>query len=151
MQELVEFVNANKLLMTGFIASGLAVLFYELRLKARNIASLSIPQAVRVINDGGIVYDVRSPAEFAGQHIIDARNVPQAELLKDPSVLKKSKKNALLVCGNGDRSGECVARLRRDGLENVFSLRGGLAEWAKENLPLVSEKAAGEKTPAAKK
>ena len=138
MQEIAEFASNNVLLVTGLIASGLAAIFYELRLKARNIASLAVPVAVRMINDGSKIIDVRAGDSFATGHIVDARNVPQDELLKNPDEIK-GKKNVVLVCDNGAASGECVAQLRKNGLENVFSLRGGLAEWQKESLPLVSD------------
>lgn len=137
MQGLVEFVNSNLLLVTGLFASGLAVIFYELRLKARNIASLAVPLAVRMINDGSRVIDVRDKDKFSVGHIVDATNVPKADLLAEPAKLGKKKKNVVLVCDNGASSGECVAQLRKDGHDNVFSLRGGLEEWRKENLPLV--------------
>jgi len=139
MQDLVEFVNNNLLLVTGLFASALAVMFYELRLKTRNIASLAVPQAVRMINDGSRVIDVRDSEKFAAGHIVDAANVPRADLLADPAKLGKQKKNVVLVCDNGGTSGECVAKLRKDGHDNVFSLRGGLEEWRKENLPLVND------------
>lgn len=140
MQALVEFINAstmNMILVTGLMASLLAVIFYELKLKARNIASLSIPLTVRMINRGGRVVDVRPADRFAAGHIVDAKNIPQQELLKNPEDLKRKNKDVILVCDTGASSGECVARLRKDGFENVYSLRGGLEDWRKENLPLV--------------
>lgn len=138
MQDIVEFANTNIWLVTGLIASGLAAAFYELRLKARNVASLGIPMAVRMINDGSKVVDVRTAEKYAAGHIVDARNLPREGLLQDARELG-TKKNVVLVCDTGADSGECVAKLRKDGLENVFSLRGGLEEWRKENLPLISE------------
>ena len=137
MQAIVEFANNNLILVTGLVASALAVIFYELKLKARNIASLSIPLAVRKINQGSQVIDVRNADRYAEGHIVDARNIPQDELLKNPNELTRKNKDAVLVCDSGASSGECVARLRKDGYDNIFSLRGGLEEWRKENLPLV--------------
>ena len=141
MQALVEFINAstfNMILITGLMASALAVVFYELKLKARNIASLSIPLAVRMINQGAQVVDVRPADRFGTGHVVDARNIPQQELLQSPDELKHKNKDVVLVCDTGASSGECVAQLRKDGFENVFSLQGGLEGWRKENLPLVS-------------
>ncbi len=135
MDALVEFANNNLLLVTGLVASGLAAAFYELRLKARNVASISVPLAVRMINQGGRVIDVRPADKFAAGHIVDARNIEREALLQSPDQIKG--KNAVLVCDTGAESGECAARLRKEGLENIFSLRGGLDEWRKENLPLV--------------
>lgn len=138
MQEIIEFAGNNVLLVTGLMASGFAAIFYELRLKARNIASLSVQLAVRMINDGSRVIDVRAADQFAGGHIVDAENVPQDDLSGEDTAVS-SKKNVVLVCDNGAASGECVAQLRKDGHDNVYSLRGGLDEWRKENLPLVSD------------
>ncbi len=139
MQELVEFASNNMLLVTGLIASALAAIFYELRLKTQNLASLGTPAVVRMINDGSKVIDVRTAEQFTGGHIVDARNVPKQELLNDSSAVQNQKKNIVLVCDTGAQSGECVVFLRKDGHQNIFSLRGGLEEWRKENLPLISE------------
>jgi len=140
MQQIIEFTTNNALLVAGLVASGLAVLFYELRAKQRDIASLSIPQAVRLINDGGRVVDVRPSEQFLNGHLLDARNVPEPELLADPGDKLSDSGNVLLVCDSGATSGGCVARLRKAGHENVFNLRGGLEEWRRDNLPLVSGK-----------
>ena len=139
MQEFVEFTSANPWLISGLVASGLAVLFNELRLKARNIGSIGIPMAVQLINKGCSVVDVREAKQFAAGHIVDARNLPETELSADSVNLKKSKKPSLLVCENGARSGEMAGRLRKDGVENVYSITGGLEAWRRENMPIVSD------------
>ena len=140
MQQIIEFTTNNALLVAGLVASGLAVLFYELRAKQRDIASLSVPQAVRLINEGGQVVDVRASEQFLNGHVLDARNLPEAQLLENPDSTLGSGGNVLLVCDNGTNSGGCVARLRKAGHENVFNLRGGIEEWRRDNLPLVSGK-----------
>ncbi len=142
MQELAEFTSQNALLVSGLIASALAVIFYELKLKTSSIGSLSTAMAVRLINNGSVIVDVRVADQFAGGHIVNARNTPEADLLKSPSILDKNKKGTLLVCENGTRSASCAARLRKDGIENIFSLKGGVSAWQKENLPIVSNNTA---------
>ena len=139
MQEFAQFASANLFLVTGLVASGLAVLFYELRLKARDIGSLSVAMAVRLINDGSTVVDIRPTQSFTAGHIVDAQNIPEAELLKNPAVLEGNKKGTLLVCDTGSRSADAAARLRKSGAENVFCLKGGLAAWQQENLPVVRD------------
>jgi len=139
MQDLAKFASANVFLVTGLIASALAVLFYELRLKARDIGSLSAAMAVRVINDGAAVVDLRSAEHFASGHIVDARNIPEAKLLEDPSVLDGNPKGTLLVCDSGSRSASVAAQLRKRAAQNVFTIKGGLAAWQQENLPIVRD------------
>ena len=126
MQDLVEFTNQNLLLVTGFVASGLAVIFYELRLKTRSIGAVSTAVAVQLINKGSTVVDIRDADKFAAGHIIDARNVPQDELTANPDQLSKNKHGTLLVCDTGANSSLCAAQLRKDGIENVFSISGGV-------------------------
>jgi rhodanese-related sulfurtransferase len=139
MQELAEFTNQNALLVSGLVASALAVIFYELKLKAGSIGSLSTPMAVSLINNGTVVVDVRAADKFAGGHIVNAQNRPEAELLEAPAVLEKNKKGTLLVCDTGARSAACAARLRKDGIENIYSIKGGVSAWQQENLPIVSD------------
>ena len=137
MQELAEFSGNNLLLVTGFLASAFAVIFYELRLKSQNIGSLNTMLAVRVINDGCAVVDVRSADLFSGGHLVDARNVPADELTAED--LGKNKNGTLLVCETGGTSSATAAKLRAAGLENIYSLKGGIAAWQQENLPIVSK------------
>ncbi len=136
MQEIAEFAGNNLLLVTGFLASGFAVLFYEIRLKGQNIGSVSTVVAVKVINSGYAVVDIRPPEQFADGHLVDASNLPEAELSAE--ALGKNKKGTLLVCDSGIKSSTAAASLRAAGLENVFSLKGGIAAWQQENLPVVS-------------
>jgi rhodanese-related sulfurtransferase len=141
MQELAEFATQNALLVSGLIASALAVIFYELKIKSRGIGSLSPAMAVRLINNGSAVVDVRTADQFSTGHIVDARNMPEAELLQSPDALAKHKKGTLLVCDNGIRSAECAAQLRKEGIDNVFSIKGGVSAWQQDNLPIVSDSA----------
>lgn len=139
MQEFAEFASANLFLVTGLIASGLAILFYELRLKARDIGSLSAAMAVRVINDGVAVIDLRSPELFAAGHIVDAKNIPEAKLLEEPAALDGNRKGTLLVCDTGLRSANVATRFRKRAAQNIFTIKGGLAAWQQENLPVVRD------------
>jgi len=143
MQEIVEFTSANPWLVSGLLASGLAVLFYELRLKARNIGSVSTPVAVQLINKGCRIVDLRDAEKFAAGHIVDSRNVPEAELADSLAKQKKPGKSTLLVCDSGDRSGELAGRLRKEGVDNIYSIAGGLDAWRRDNLPLISDSASG--------
>jgi rhodanese-related sulfurtransferase len=141
MQEFAEFTSANPWLVSGLFASGLAVLFYELRQKARNIGSVSTAMAVGLINKGCSVIDLRDADKFSSGHIVDSKNIPEADFSGSSAQQKKAGKATLLVCDSGDRSGELVGRLRKDGIENIYSISGGLDAWRRDNLPVVSDSA----------
>ncbi len=140
MEQLIEFTNNHLLLVTGTMLMGLAVIFNELRIRASAISALSSMQAVQLINQGARIVDVRDKEKFDSGHIIDAINIPAAELDAGDSKPLKKAKSIILICDNGSQSGKCVAALKKSGIENAFSLRGGLANWRQENLPIAASK-----------
>jgi rhodanese-related sulfurtransferase len=138
MGQLAEFASNHPFLVLGVIVSLLGVVFYELRLNAQGSAQLSTSEAVRLINKGATVVDVRSPADYGSGHIVNARNIPLKDLEADVGIVNKTKTRALLtVCDNGSSSGKAAGLLRNAGYETVFSLKGGIASWRADSLPLV--------------
>lgn len=94
--------------------------------------------AVRLMNQGALVLDVRSKAEFEAGHILDAKHVPQEELAQSAETLKKYREKAVVACcESGMRSGAAARVLRAQGFTKVVNLQGGLQAWRAENLPLV--------------
>jgi rhodanese-related sulfurtransferase len=138
MNQLVEFASHHALIIAGLVAALLAVAFYELRLRATGALQVSAADAVRLINRGALVIDVRKPDEYAAGHIVNARNVGLDKLQQGDDAIKKQKDKILVtVCATGSIAGKAADVLRRAGYANVFNLRGGLATWRAENLPLV--------------
>jgi rhodanese-related sulfurtransferase len=138
MGQLVEFATNHPLLVAGLLAAWAAVMFYEMRLKSRGLTHVSAADAVRLINKGAIVIDVRKPEEFQVGHIVNARNVGLDKIEGDGDALSKQKNKVFLtVCANGAHSGKAATLLRKAGYPTVFSLKGGLSGWRAENLPLV--------------
>jgi rhodanese-related sulfurtransferase len=43
----------------------------------------------------------------------------------------------VLYCGDGATTAAAQRTLAKAGAKDVFSLRGGLAAWTQENLPVV--------------
>ena len=77
-------------------------------------------------------------SEYEAGHIIDARNVPAAEVAQRADRLKKFKEKPVLVyCDSGFASAGAARALRAQGFNKVVTLRGGLQSWRQENLPLV--------------
>jgi rhodanese-related sulfurtransferase len=138
MDQLIEFANNHPLLVAGLIAAWSAVMFYELRMRNTGATHVSAADAVRLINKGALVIDVRKAEEFQAGHIVNARNVALDRIQQDEDAVNKQKGKVLLtVCSNGANSGRAAGLLRKAGYENAFSIRGGLGGWRAENLPLV--------------
>lgn len=123
--------------MTGIVVAWLAVMFYEIRLKSQSFSHVSAVEAVRLMNQGAVVLDVRKPEEYASGHIVNAKNVALEDLAGNRSMLDKyGKKVVLTVCNSGMASNRAAMQLRREGIEQVFSIRGGLTGWKSENMPV---------------
>jgi len=138
MGQLAEHVTNHPFLVAGLLAMLAAVLFVEVRLRSQGQMQISPADAVRLINAGAIVVDVRKPEEYRNGHIVNARNVELAQVDPEHAALKKQKKKVLItVCENGINSNRAAGLLRKAGFEKVFSLKGGLTGWRADNLPLV--------------
>lgn len=138
--QIIEFANLHPWLVAGLIGSWVAVMFYELRTRAGGVTHITAADAVRLINKGALVIDVRKPEEFQAGHIVNARNVALDRLQgEEDSIAKKKDKVLLAVCANGGLSGKAASLLRKAGYTNAFSLKGGLGGWRADNLPLVKQ------------
>jgi rhodanese-related sulfurtransferase len=108
-----------------------------------SFAALSAQQAVRLMNQGALVIDLRSKELYDAGHIGDARNVPAAELEAQAGALKKWRdKSVITYCDNGTDGAGAARTLMKLGFTKVFNLQGGLSAWAKDNLP-VAKSASG--------
>lgn len=138
MGELATHIANHPFLAAGLLAAVAAVVFVEVRLRSQGRTQVAPVDAVKMINDGALVVDVRSPEAFRNGHIVNARNVELDQVGPGHSMLKKHKNKVLItVCDNGLNSGKAASRLRQAGFEKVFSLKGGLDGWRAENLPVV--------------
>ncbi|HZX24623.1 MAG TPA: rhodanese-like domain-containing protein [Woeseiaceae bacterium] len=137
MDRLIEFSGNHPILMIGLMASFFLLVFTEIRRKRQGLTDLGPLDAVRLINNDAVVVDVRNPESYAKGHIVNARNVPADQLERD-RLSDVAERPVLLVDDNGLTAGRAASKLRAAGLENVFSLRGGLAAWQQESLPLVT-------------
>lgn len=141
MNHLPDFLANHPLLVAATVLALVAVVAFELRMRLRARTELSITEAVRMINNGAAVVDVRERAAFDAGHIADAIHLPAAELRTGGEARFKKKRGVLVVCDTGTVSHGCAEALQKAGLEGAFSLRGGLAAWQRENQPLVATRA----------
>ena len=136
MDQLVEFADNNRLIFLALLASWAVVMFYEMKLKATTLSQVSTTDAVRMINKGAIIIDVRPDGAYEAGHIVNAKNITLDAIQADQNVNKKKNKLLLTVCENGVSSNKAVNLLRKAGFENVFSLKGGLRQWRTDNMTL---------------
>ena len=105
-------------------------------------AAVSPHEAVRRINAGARVVDVREPEEYAQGSIANAVNVPLSRIDReglaalDRAGIAHDHGELLIVCRSGARSGSACARLQSELGERAVNLQGGLMAWVGAGLPL---------------
>ncbi|WP_374507416.1 rhodanese-like domain-containing protein [Flavobacterium sp.] len=76
---------------------------------------------------GAIILDVRSKAEFTGGHIKGAINIPVNVLSSHLSQLKDKNKPIITCCASGMRSASAKSILQSNGYQNVYNGGGWLS------------------------
>jgi rhodanese-related sulfurtransferase len=138
MQRLLEYISHHPYLVAAAVAAAAAVAFYEVRERAQAFAALSAMQAVRLMNQGALVLDLRVKESYDAGHIGEARNIPAADLEAQADSLKKWRdKNVITYCDSGTSGAASARLLTKLGFTKVWNLQGGLDAWVKDNLPLI--------------
>jgi phage shock protein E len=73
-----------------------------------------------MIKEGAFIVDVRTPGEFAGGHVNGSVNIPLDQLIQQLSKFK-NKKNIIVCCQSGGRSGQAKIVLEKSGIANVIN------------------------------
>ena len=123
--------------VTGYLADGMAALLTrdELLRTSQRISPNDLEDEL----DTGIpmtVLDVRTPAEWQGEHIEGSRNLPLSQLSARLDDIPRDRP-LVVHCAGGYRSSAAVSLLARHGLTDVAELAGGIAAWQSAGLPLV--------------
>ena len=81
-----------------------------------------------------MLIDIREEYEREICCIQDSEHIP-LKMLADVSKMLPKDKKIILYCHKGTRSIEALKQVRENGIENSFSLAGGIARWADEVEP----------------
>ena len=138
MDRLLEYLSNHPLLAGAAGLMAVVVLAYEIRQRANAASSVSPAEAVRLMNDGALLVDIRSANQFKDGHISGARNLPGDQIAEGSKALDKVKGKTLITCcDSGMMSAAAARKLTELGYGPVHNLRGGLAAWRQENLPVI--------------
>ncbi len=145
MEQLLEFAGNNLLLVSAAFAIGAMLVYNELRLAGAARFAVSPDQAVRLMNKGALVLDFRDEQAHREGHLSGAKQVDLAGLADRLKAFERYKSKPVIAYDErGTVAGRAVAALRRNDFEQAYMLRGGLAAWREEHLPLTrTDKSAG--------
>lgn len=89
----------------------------------------------RAIDNGAVVVDVRSDAEWAAGSMAGAVHIPLAQVQDRYQELPHGQR-VVTICADGGLSAKAADALRKVGYD-VVNLDGGLTAWVASGLPVV--------------
>ncbi|MGH8289250.1 MAG: rhodanese-like domain-containing protein [Steroidobacteraceae bacterium] len=137
MDLLVQYIQLNHLLVAATVVVLVLLIVFEIRARAETFAAVSPQDAIRLMNRGAVVIDLRPVEQYATGHLAGARRIDGEQILKAGEMLKKYKQRPLIIYDeSGSLGGSAARQLKTLGFTQAFNLRGGLAAWRSDNLPL---------------
>ena len=105
---------------TSLIILAVIILIFFLLKRSGQVAAKDVPT---FLQDGAMVIDVRSPAEFNSGHLPKAINIP-LDTIETALPRRVKDKNCVLLlhCQSGMRSGVASKKLKRIGYTRAFNL-----------------------------
>jgi len=137
MDRVLEYMSHHPWLSTATIVVMALVLVYEMRARSESRLGVSPQELIRLMNQGALLLDLRAPEQFQAGHLAGARQMNGEQILKAADTLKKHKEKAVVVYDDtGSLAVAAVRQLLSQGFTRALMLRGGLAAWRADNLPL---------------
>lgn len=137
MERLLDYIGNHPWLVGLLVLAVLLIVAYEMHARRTSFASISPQEAIRLMNQGALVLDIRQITDFKAGHLAGAKHMPSDQILKAGETLKKHKEKPILVYDeSGSLGAAAVRQLIEQGFTKAFTLRGGLQAWRAENLPL---------------
>jgi rhodanese-related sulfurtransferase len=115
--------------ITGYLDGGLFGWSIE-GLPAEHIPQLSAEEVHRMINteQGVLLLDVRTPAEYERFHIEGAYHIPVPDLRQRYRELDTDS-TIIVMCSTGRRSSMAASILNQHGFRNIFNAAGGMTGY----------------------
>lgn len=73
----------------------------------------------KILEHGGTIIDVRTPAEFKMGHPKNAKNIPLQNLESRINEIKKMQQPIIVCCASGMRSATAKNILEKNGIETI--------------------------------
>ena len=140
MDQMIEFAGNHGMMVAGFSAIVLLLIWTEISKYTRGYAELTPSQAVQKINQGQTsIVDISSAADFSKGHLAGSRHIALSRFDNADADIDKIKSGAVLVvCKNGQTAHTAAAKLVKLGGNDVAVLKGGITQWSADSYPLAT-------------
>ena len=137
MDHLIEFVKHHWELWLAFVVILGLLAFEELKKKTQGGRNLSAQEMAALMNhEDAVVIDIRASTMFHKGHIVHAINIQKADFTMERIAHYKNR-TIVVVDENGYDASGISAKIKKDGIEKVYALNGGIAAWKSASLPLI--------------
>ena len=137
MDRVLEYLSHHPWLATATAVLAALIVVYEMRARSEGQVSVSPQELIRLMNQGALLLDLRPPEQYQAGHLAGARQMSGDQILKAADTMKKHKQKAVVVYDDtGSLGGAAARQLAAQGFTRAFTLRGGLAAWRADNLPV---------------
>ena len=137
MDRILEFASHHPWLATATAVLAIAVVVYEMRMRSEGLRAVSPQELIRLMNQGALVLDLRPLEQYQSGHLNGARQMSSDQIVSAGDTLKKHKEKTVVVYDDsGSLGAAAVRQLAAQGFTRAFALRGGLAAWRADNLPV---------------
>ena len=137
--DVLKFLQDNIYLVLIAVLSGGMLLWPMIRRGGAGPLVTTLEATLLINQKDAVLIDIRDVSDFSKGHILNARNVPLAQIDTQAEGLVKNKQKSLIVyCDAGRQASAVTAKLRGMGYENAVSLSGGMAAWRQAGLPVVT-------------
>jgi len=137
MDRLLEYISHHPYLSGLLVLAAIVPCIYEWNTRKQAYMAISPQDVIRLMNQNALVLDLRPAEAFATGHLSGARNLPPDQILNAGETLKKYKEKPVVVYDESGSLGMSATRqLAAQGFTKAVNLRGGLAAWRTENLPI---------------
>ena len=135
--QLTEFAGNHSLLVLALFGIMFMLIAGEVQQRIGGVKSVGPVDATRMLNhENAVMIDMRELKDYQAGHIVNAVHMPE---YNDSAMgkLEKFRKQPLIVyCRSGQRSTGICSKLRKQGFEPVYNLKGGVVAWQNASLPL---------------
>jgi rhodanese-related sulfurtransferase len=137
MDRVLEFVSHHPWLAAATALVAAFIVVYEMRARSESLVSVTPQEVIRLMNQGALLLDLRPQEQYQAGHVTGARQMSGEQILSAADTLKKHKEKTVVVYDDsGSLGAAAVRQLAAQGFTRVFTLRGGLAAWRADHLPV---------------
>ena len=135
--QLSEFFGNHVLLVTALVGIIIMLVAGEIQQRIGGVKEVGPVDATRMLNhENAIMIDMRNDKDYQAGHIVNAVHLPECNDSTMQGLEKFRKRPLIVYCRSGQQSTGVCSKLRKQGFEPVYNLKGGVVAWQNANLPL---------------